>query len=71
MGTFKVRLNVFCIMLCLGMGPLTHMFGQVYGGQEVEYDGLYMLGLGSGTTRKYGPFVVGMSLWVWAIRSSP
>jgi hypothetical protein len=53
------------------MGPLTHMFGQVYGGQEVEYDGLYMLGLGSGTTRKYGPFVVGMSLWVWAIRSSP
>jgi hypothetical protein len=42
------------------------MFEQVYGGQGVEYDGLYMLGPGSGSFRRCGPVGVGVSLWAWA-----
>jgi hypothetical protein len=30
-------------------------------------DGLYMLGLGSGTVRRCGLVGVGVSLWVWAL----
>jgi hypothetical protein len=29
-------------------------------------DRLYMLRPGSGTMKRYGPLVVGMSLWIWA-----
>jgi hypothetical protein len=32
-------------------------------------DGLYLLGPGSGTTRRYGP--VGVSVSLWAIRPHP
>jgi hypothetical protein len=42
------------------------LFEQAYGGQGVECDGLYMLGLGSGTIRRYGLVGIGVSLWVWA-----
>jgi hypothetical protein len=38
--------------------------GKVYGGQGVECDGLYVLGLGSSTIRRCGPVGVGVSLWV-------
>ena len=41
------------------------MFEQAYGGQGVECDGLYMLGQGSGTNRRYGLVRVGMSQWAW------
>jgi hypothetical protein len=33
-------------------------------------DGLYLLGLGSGTVTRCGLVGVGVSLWVWAIRLS-
>jgi hypothetical protein len=45
------------------------MFEQVYGGQEVECDGLYMLGPGIGTIRRCG-LAVGVSLWAWALSST-
>ena len=48
--------------------PHKLMFEQAYGGQGVECDGL--LGPGSGTIRRCGPVAVGVSLWVWTIRSS-
>ena len=38
------------------------MFGQAYGGQGVECDGLYMLAPGSGTIRGCGPVGVGVAL---------
>jgi hypothetical protein len=46
------------------------MFGQAYGGQGVECDGLYMFGPESGTIRRCDPVGVGVALWVWAIRPS-
>ena len=33
-GTFEVGLNVFCIMLWLGMAPQNHMFEQANGASE-------------------------------------
>ena len=46
-------------------------------GEEGGCDGLYTLGPGSGTIRRYGPVPVGMAffevcvaLWVWALRPS-
>ena len=48
MGTFEVRLNVFFIMLCLGMAPIdSHVLTSIWG-QGVECGGLNMLGPGSG-----------------------
>jgi len=32
-----------------------------------NYDGLHMLGPGSGTIRRCGLVGVGVSLWVWAL----
>ena len=43
------------------------MFEQACGGQGVECDGLYMLGPGSGTTRRYGPFGLGVALLEWCV----
>jgi hypothetical protein len=37
---------------------------------SVGCDGLYMCRPGSGTIRRCGPFGVGVSLWVWALRPS-
>ena len=34
--------------------------------EKLKCDGLYMLGSGSGTIRRYGPVGVGVSLWAWA-----
>jgi hypothetical protein len=51
-------------------GPHRLMFEQTYRGQGVECDGLYMLGLESGTIRGCGLVGVGVSLWVWALRPS-
>ena len=42
------------------------MFEQVYGGQGVECDGLYMLGPGSGTIGKCGLVSVGCNTVVLA-----
>jgi hypothetical protein len=63
MVALEVGLNVFFILLWIGMAS------QAYGGQEVDYDGLYMLGPGIGTISGCGPVEVGVSLWAWA--SSP
>ena len=69
MEIFEVGLNVFCIVLCLGMAPIgSYVWTSLGGGQGVECDGLYMLGPGSGTIRRCGPVGVGVSLWVWAIK---
>ena len=38
------------------------MFEQAYGGQGVEYDGLYMLSLEPGTDRRCGLVGVGVAL---------
>ena len=62
MGSFEVRLNVFCIMLCFCMAPKIHMFKQAYWGLGVECYGLNMLRPGSGTIRRNCPFGVGMTL---------
>ena len=35
------------------------------------FDGLYMLGPGSGTISRYGSVGVGVSLWVWDLRIHP
>ena len=45
MGTLEVELNVFCIMLCLGMATIE----QVCGCQGVECGGLSMIGPRDGT----------------------
>ena len=66
MRILKVGLNAFCIMLCLNMAPKTHVFEQVYGGQGVECDGLYILAPGSGTIWRCDLVGVGVSLWEWA-----
>ena len=52
MGTWEVELNVFFIMLCLGIPhpPYTDMFRQAYEEQGVECDVLYMFVPRSGTT---------------------
>lgn len=42
--------------------PLYYLIG------FVVCNGLYMLGLGSGTTRKCGPVRLGVSLWAWDLR---
>ena len=55
----------------LRYGPHKLMFGQAYGGQGVECDGLYMLSPGSGTIRRCGLVGVGVSMWVWALIPSP
>ena len=65
MGTLEVGLNVFCIMLCLPL-PQTALFEQAYEVQGVECDGLYVLGRGSGSTRRCGLVGVGMSLFARA-----
>ena len=52
MGTFEVGLNVFCIMLCLGVAPIDFVFEQACGNKEVECCGLSMLGSGNGTIRR-------------------
>jgi hypothetical protein len=62
MGILEVGLNIFCIMLCLGMDPIDSYVEQAYGGQGVKCDHLYMLGLGSGTIRRCGPVGVDVSL---------
>ena len=49
MRTFEVSLNVFCIILCLGMTTKNSCL-QAYGGQGVECGGLNMLGPRSGIT---------------------
>ena len=62
MRTFEVSLNVFCIILCLGMTTKNSCL-QAYGGQGVECGGLNMLGPRSGTIRKFGLNEVGVSLF--------
>ena len=64
-GTFEVGLNVFCIMLCLGMAPEDSCLSKPMGSQGVECDGLYMLSPGSGTIRRCGPVGVGVVLLEW------
>ena len=44
------------------------MFEQLYGGQGVECDGLYMIGPGSGTIWRCGLVGVDVSLLAWALR---
>ena len=69
MGVLEVGLNVFFIMLWVGMAPIYFMLEQAYGGQGIKC-GLYMLGPESGTIRGYGLVGVGVSVWVWALRPS-
>ena len=60
--TLKVGVNAFCIMLYLSMPPhKTLVFEQVYGSQGVEYDGLYILGPGSGTIWRCGLVGIGVT----------
>jgi hypothetical protein len=61
MGTFEVRLNVFCIMLYIGMA-LIDVYEQVYGGQGVEFGGLSMPSPGGVIIRRCSLVGVGVSL---------
>jgi hypothetical protein len=45
--------------------PQTHVFEQVYGGQGVECDGLYIRGPGSGTIWRYGLVGMGVTWLEW------
>ena len=62
MGTFEVELNVFCIMLCLGMAPINSCSNKPLGGQGMECGCLNMPGLGSGSIRRSGFVGVGVAL---------
>jgi hypothetical protein len=63
MGTFEVGLNVFCIMLCLGVASIDKPLGT----KGVESDSLYMLCPGSGTIRRCVPVEVSVSQWSWLL----
>ena len=41
------------------------MFEQLYGGQGVECDGLYMFGPGGGTISRCEPVRIGVALLEW------
>jgi hypothetical protein len=63
MGTFEVGLNVFCIMLWLGIRPpppIDSCVGTSFGGSKCG--GLNMLGLGSSTIRGCG--LVGVHMFL-------
>jgi hypothetical protein len=64
MGTFEVGLNVFCIMLFLGMVPIDAYVWTSLWRPGSECDGLYMLGPGSSTIKRCGLVGVGVSLRV-------
>ena len=49
MGTLKVGLNGYCIILCLAVAPIYHMLEQAYLSKGVDYDGLYMHRAGNST----------------------
>jgi len=53
-------------------GDLKFQLGQVvHWAKKSGFDGLSMLGPGSGTIRRCGLVGVGVSLWAWALRPSP
>jgi hypothetical protein len=53
-------LLLHCLVLSKGLFAMKQQF----------WDGLYMLGPGSGAVKRCGPVGIGVSLWVWSIRPS-
>jgi hypothetical protein len=62
MGTLEVGLNFFFNYVTFRYGPHRLMFGQAYGGQEIECCGLNMLSPGSSTIWRYGLVGEGVAL---------
>ena len=62
MGTFEIRLNIFCIMLCLNMSPIHSCVEQVNGGHRMEFGSLIILGQGRGTIRRCCLIGVGVAM---------